>query len=275
MVKHSGGAIIPERIMSWVKIYPRLWIYILLGWCLISFSYPQTTQEEEDPVEVFWGEDEEYDDSFYEDDTLGYEDYFDEESDTTEYDEYGDDEYYDYDTTEYDEYGDDEYYEDDELSDVELADYAESKGLTLSLTGASPGYVNHALMTYNSNVDYRLSIEFPLLLQISALKFRIGFETGSFAFSNYMPAGGELKGMFYNGFLSFPAGPGQVRIGGGGAGGQLDFVVETTYGFAIGNTLEIRAGVRSTSITNVMNSKNVNMGTVSWMDGLITLGISL
>jgi len=272
MVKHSGGTIIPERMFTRIKFISRIWLFIVFGCCLISFSFPQTTEEEEDPVEVFWGEDEEYDDEYAEDDTLGYEDYFDDEE-YSEDDEYYDDEYAEDDTSEY-EYEDDEYYEDDELSEEDLADYADSKGFTFSLTGTSPGYVNHQLMTYNSNVDYKVGVEFPLLLQISVLKFRIGLEYGTFSFINYLPAGGEYSGSVYNGYLSFPAGPGQVKIGGGSDGNNIGYFAETTYGFAMKNSLEIRAGVRSTTISNVVNTKNVDLGSVSWLDGIFTLGIT-
>ncbi len=277
MVKHNGDTIIPERVMSWLKTSPRMLSYIVIGLLFITFAFPQTSEDDEDPVEVFWGEDEEYDDSYYEDDTLGYDDYYDDEDYE---DEYYDDEYYEDDTTAYDDdyYYDDDtsgYYEDDELSEEDLADYAESKGFTVMGSVASPGYVNHPLMTYNSEVDYRFSVEFPLLLQVSRLKFRVGFEFGTFGFTNYLPAGGELKGNTYGGFLSFPAGPGQVRVGGGSDGNNLSYFAETTYGFALRNSLEIRAGVRSTTITNVANSKGVNLGNASWMDGVISLGISL
>jgi len=265
-------------VFAWNSSIPRRLIYVLLSILLLSFVFPQTTDEEEDPEQVFWGEGEEYDDEYFEDDTLGYEDYFDEEE-YTEDDEYYEDEYYDdefADTSYYeDEYYDDEYYDDEELSEEELADFAESKGFTVSLTGASPGYVNQTIMTYNSTVDYRVSLEFPLLLQISVLKFRVGFEFATYSFSNGLPEGGEITNNTFSGFLSFPAGPGQVKVGAGTGGGFLGYFAETSYGFALGNKVELRAGIRSTTVTQAVNTKNVNLGNISWMDGLITLGLSL
>ena len=81
--------------------------------------------------------------------------------------------------------------------------------------------------------------------------------------------------MHITGILSFPAGPGQVKIGGGMIGKGFGFIAENSYGFAIGDALDIRIGVRSTTALNVTDTNNNILGTVSWMDGLIVLGVSL
>lgn len=252
-----------------------LFFFFTLG----NLSLEAQTSEEENPIEVFWGEEDstEYDTTYYDDEYYDDEYYDDEyyEDDTLGYDDYYDDEYYAEDSLYYDEYGDEIYADEEENPDIALADAAKNKGFTLSLTGASPGFVNHPLMTYNSKTDFRASLEFPLLLQMGGVRFRIGFEFGTFDFSNYLPAGGKISGQLYNGFLSFPAGPGQIRLGMGMAGGTTDFVAETTYGFAIGNAVELRAGVRATVISGAVNSKGIDLGTASWMDGMLTLGVTL
>ena len=100
-------------------------------------------------------------------------------------------------------------------------------------------------------------------------------EVGTFKFTNYKPIGGTYSGVHATGILSFPAGPGQVRLGAGMVGKGFGFIAENSYGFAIGETLDIRLGVRSTTAFNVTDDKSNNLGTVSWMDGILVLGVSL
>ena len=259
-------------------------------WLLIAFiiiipiSYLNAQDEDyEDPTEVFWG-DEEEDESFDEEEYLEEEEEYLEEDESFDEEEYlEDDEFYE-DEEEYLE--DDEFYEDDEsefeedeegLSDTELSDMASRMGFSINISGASPGFVNHVLNTYNNNpqVNYRLSIEFPLLMQLMGVRFRFGLEVGNFGFENYLPVGGKYSGITGMGLLAFPAGPGKVILGGGLIGDRFGFSAETTYGFSIGNTLELRAGVRSTTAWNVIDDKNNDLGTISWMDGLIMLGFNL
>jgi len=259
-------------------------------WLLIAFiiiipiSYLNAQDEDyEDPTEVFWG-DEEEDESFDEEEYLEEEEEYLEEDESFDEEEYlEDDEFYE-DEEEYLE--DDEFYEDDEsefeedeegLSDTELSDMASRMGFSINISGASPGFVNHVLNTYNNNpqVNYRLSIEFPLLMQLMGVRFRFGLEVGNFGFENYLPVGGKYSGITGMGLLAFPAGPGKVILGGGLIGNRFGFSAETTYGFSIGNTLELRAGVRSTTAWNVIDDKNNDLGTISWVDGLIILGFNL
>ena len=76
------------------------------------------------------------------------------------------------------------------------------------------------------------------------------------------------------GLLSFPAGPGQVKLGGGKIGSYYGYFAETSYGLAIGNILDIRVGVRGTSASGVIDSNNNELGTASWLDGLVILGVN-
>ena len=258
------------------------WLMIALLVIIIPFSnlYAQDEDEDyEDPTEVFWGDDEEEDvfeeDEYYEDDEGEFEDDEFYEDDTSEF--------YDDDTSEF--YEDDEFYDDeegefeeeDDLSDTELADMAKSIGYSLNISGASPGFVNHVMNTYNNNpqVNFRLSVEFPMLMQILGVRFRFGAELGNFGFQNYLPIGGEFSGMTAMGLLAFPAGPGKLKIGAGLVGNTFGITGESTYGFAIGNTLEIRGGVRYTSAFGVEDNKNNDIGLASWLDGLIMLGFNL
>jgi len=260
-------------------------------WLLIAFiiiipiSYLNAQDEDyEDPTEVFWGdeeEDESFDEEEYledEEEYLEEDEFYDDEEEYLEEDEfYDDDEEY----LEEDEFYDDdesEFEEDEEgLSDTELSDMASRMGFSMNISGASPGFVNHVLNTYNNNpqVNYRLSIEFPLLMQLMGVRFRFGLEVGNFGFENYLPVGGKYSGITGMGLLAFPAGPGKVILGGGLIGDRFGFSAETTYGFSIGNTLELRAGVRSTTAWNVIDDKNNDLSNPSWVDGLIMLGFNL
>ena len=145
----------------------------------------------------------------------------------------------------------------------------------MNIIGSSPGFVNHQLRTYNSGMDFRAAFEFPMLLEMGPFRFRLGAEVGTFKFTNYKPIGGTYSGVHVTGILSFPAGPGQVRLGGGMVGKGFGFIAENSYGFALGDALDIRLGIRSTTALNVTDDKSNKLGTVSWLDGIIVLGVSL
>ena len=253
-------------------------IYFILGLLLIftPFTNLSAQDEEDDSVEeIFWGDEEEdegLDEEFDFDEELGDEDL---EGFEFEEDEFGEDEGFEED------FGDDEEFDDEFAEDFEeepeesVQDAAEVLGYTLNIIGASPGFASHQLRTYNSGVDFRATFEFPMLLQMGPFRFRLGAEVGTFKFTNYKPIGGTYSGVHVTGVLSFPAGPGQVRLGGGMVGSGFGIIAENSYGFAIGDALDIRIGVRSTSAFNVTDDKNNKLGTVGWMDGILVLGVSL
>jgi len=252
-------------------------IYFILGLLLIftPFTNLSAQDEEDDSVEeIFWGDeeeeglDEEFD--FSEDEELGDEDLegFEFEDEGFEED-FGDDEEFD------DEEFDDEFAEDFEEPEESAAEAAERLGYTLNIVGASPGFASHQLRTYNSGMNFRASFEFPMLLQMGPVRFRLGAEVGTFKFTNYKPIGGTYSGVHVTGILSFPAGPGQVRLGGGMVGSGFGVIAENSYGFAVGNALDIRIGLRSTTAFNVTDDKKNKLGTIGWLDGILVLGVSL
>ena len=253
-------------------------LYLLLG--ILVFIFPSNILHAQDDTveEIFWGDeddeeglDEEFDFSEDDEDMEGLE--FEDE-------EFSDDEFGD----EFDDEFDDEFNDDEDMGDFE-EDFAEEEeniseaasrlGYTLNIVGASPGFVNRGLNYYDSGVDFRATFELPMLLQIAGIRFRLGAEVGTFKFSNKKPIGGVYSGVHATGVLSFPAGPGQVKVGGGLVGKGLGFIAENSYGFALGNALDIRIGLRSTTAFGVKDDKMNDIGTASWMDGLLILGISL
>ena len=77
------------------------------------------------------------------------------------------------------------------------------------------------------------------------------------------------------GVLSFPAGPGQVRLGAGMVGSGFGVIAENSYGIMLGNALDIRVGLRSTTAFGIKDSKENDLGTASWMDGILVIGVGL
>ena len=183
--------------------------------------------------------------------------------------DFGDDEEFD------DEEFDDEFAEDFEEPEESTQEAAQRMGYTLNLSGSSPGFVNHQLQSYNSGVDFRATFEFPMLLQMGPLRFRLGAEIGTFKFTNYKPIGGTFSGVHVTGVLSFPAGPGQVRLGGGMVGSGFGVIAENSYGLTLGNALDIRVGLRSTTAFGIKDSKKNDLGTASWLDGILVIGVNL
>jgi len=254
-------------------IFPLL--YVLLGTFIFMSPSSMLFAQDDAVEEIFWGDDDEGDldeeFDFSEDD----EEFSDDEESLEGFDfddEFGDD---DFDEDEFDDEGLDDFAEDFAEPEENVAEAASRLGYTVNLSGSSPGFVNNTLHTYDSNIDARVSVEMPILLQIAGIRFRLGAEVGTFNFKNKLPRGGEYKGIHATGILSFPAGPGQVKLGAGLVGGGMGVVAENTYGMSIGSALDLRFGIRSTNSFGVKNSEKDELGTVSWMDGIIALGFNL
>ena len=250
----------------------RLSFFLMFFVLFAPFSSLVGQEEDGSTEEIFWGDDEE--------EAID----FGEEFDFSD-DEEGEGDFEDFE----DEFSDEEF-ADEEFADEEIEDFSDDfavepqesisavssrLGYTLNIIGSSPGFVNHQLRTYNSGMDFRAAFEFPMLLEMGPFRFRLGAEVGTFKFTNYKPIGGTYSGVHVTGILSFPAGPGQVRLGGGMVGKGFGFIAENSYGFALGDALDIRLGIRSTTAINVTDDKSNKLGTVSWLDGIIVLGVSL
>ena len=201
--------------------------------------------KDDDTGEIFWGEDEEEDEEFFEEDEEFLEDdeEFDEDPDEFFDEEEGEDEFVE------DEFEEEEF-DEEELSSTELSDEAMKVGYTLTIHGASPGLVSHSLYTYNSFVNFRIGVELPILMQVMGIRFRLGGELGTVKFEDYYPpATATYSGMMLIGLVSIPAGASQVKLGGGLVGSSVGMIVESTYGLTIGNALGARLGMRFTGST--------------------------
>ena len=228
--------------------------------------------QDDDEGEIFWGEEEE-DEEFFEEDEEFLEDdeEFEDDPDAFFEEEEGEDEFYD-DEGEFEE----EEFDDEELSSTELSDAALKVGYTLTIHGSSPGLVSHSLYTYNSFVNFRLGVEMPILMQVMGIRFRLGAELGTMKFEDYYPpATATYSGMTLIGLVSIPSGASQVKIGGGLVGGSIGTIVESTYGFTIGNALGVRLGLRYTGSAGAKNSEDSKLGVASWLEGVLILAVTI
>ena len=253
----------PFLFLRWTPCL--LFIFLLTP---LENSYAQ----DDDSGEIFWGEDEEEDDEFFEEDEEFLEDdeEFDEDPDAFFDEEEGEDEFVE------DEFEEDEF-DEGELSSTDLSDEAMKVGYTLTIHGASPGLVSHSLYTYNSFVNFRLGVDMPILMQVMGIRFRLGAELGTVKFEDYYPpATATYSGMTLIGLVSVPAGASQVKLGGGLVSGSIGMIVESTYGFTIGNALGIRIGMRYTGSTGAKNSEDEPFeGPASWLEGVFVLAVTL
>ena len=253
-VREAGIA--PAFLMQWT-------FCLFLVFCFVpqDILYAQ----DDDEGEIFWGEEEEEDEEFFDEDEEFLEDDEDFEEDPDAF----------FDEEEEDEFYEDEF--DEEMSSTDLSDAALKMGYTLTLHGASPALVSHSLYTYNSFVNFRLGVEMPILMQVGPLRFRLGAELGTVKFEDYYPpANAAYSGMTLIGRVSVPAGASQVKVGGGLVSGGVGMIVESTYGFTIGNTLGLRLGMRYTGSPGAKNSEKVSFdGPASWLEGVLVLAITL
>ena len=249
--------------------------FLFLRWipCLL-FIFLLTPLEiiyaQDDDSGEFWGEEEDDEEFFEEDEEFLEEDDFEDDPDAFFDEEEGDEFYEDEGEFEEDEF------DEGELSSTELSDAAMKVGYTLTIHGASPGLVSHALYTYNSFVNFRLGVEMPILMQIMGIRFRLGGELGTVKFEDYYPpATATYSGMTLLGLVSIPAGASQVKLGGGLVGGSVGVMVESTYGFTVGNALGVRLGMRYTGSTGAKNSEDTTLGVASWLEGVFVLAVTI
>ena len=57
-------------------------------------------------------------------------------------------------------------------------------------------------------------------------------------------------------------------------GDTVGFTAENSYGLSLGDMLELRLGIRSNTALGVVDDHDNNLGDVSWIDGLLIIGIN-
>ena len=251
-------------------------IYLFFLFLLAAPASVSYAQDADDEGEMFWG-DEEEDEEEYEEDEEYIEDEEEYEDEEEEYEEEeGDEDYYEGDEEEEIDYEEEDDYDSE---DVGLADEAETMGWSIDISGSSPRFVNESLMTWNSSINLRASIEAPFLMQVMGMKFRFGAEFGNYGFEDSMPPKtAELKGITAMGITSFPIGPGKIKAGIGIIGSSVGSMFESSYGIKLGS-LSVRVGVRYAKVltpgSDVKEAFIVEPSTLNWMDGLVAVGISI
>ena len=272
-------ALVPRHSLQRNLMQVCLWI--LLSLVIFLPTTPLYAQDPEDEEgEMFWGDEEEGEEEYAEDDDeyLDDEEYYEEETDEGDDEESEYEEEYDDEESEYEEEYDDEEYDEE----TELDDEANPMGWSIDISGSKPRLVNYTLWDqfnleesiWAPSVDARVSIEAPYLMQMMGMRFRIGVEVGTFGFKDLSEREAELKGITALGLVSFPAGPGKIKIGAGVFGSSVGFMFEATYGMAIGS-LDMRIGIRTAEVLGVIDSANRDLGHVGWMDGLVVLGVNI
>ena len=241
---------IERRPYSIFSILAEVFLLAILFLLVLPTTSVVHAQDPDEEGEIFWGSDEEEEDDEYADDE---EEYLDEEEYEEEYDEEDEEDEEDFYEEEEDEEADEdeeEYDEEDAFEDEDtgLADEAEDLGWSIDVSGSSPRFVNEALMTWNSSINVRASIEAPLLMEVMGMKLRFGAEFGNYGFEDSMPPQtAELKGTTAMGLVSFPIGPGKIKIGVGVIGKSVGSMFEASYGLRLGS-LNARVGVRYATI---------------------------
>ena len=238
-----------------------------------EYVYAQDPGDEEG--EMFWGDD----DVDYEEEEDAYEE---EEDDYYEDDEYEEESYEGEDDSYYDDNESDESeydYRDDEESSAKEIDRS---GWSVDISGSSAMLVNYTLWkefglsdsAWTPGVDARVSIEAPYMFKILGIRFGAGAEFGTFGFTDLTPRAAELKGVTAAGLVSFPAGPGKIKLGTGLFGSSMGFMFEASYGIALG-AIDIRLGIRTTEILKGKDSTERELGHLGWMDGIMVLGVNI
>ena len=259
-----------------LKMILSRYLWLLLFLIVVTSSeyvYAQDPGDEEG--EMFWGDD----DVDYEEEE---DDYEEEEDDYYEDDEYEEESYEGEDDSYYDDNESDESeydYRDDEESSAKEIDRS---GWSVDISGSSAMLVNYTLWkefglsdsAWTPGVDARVSIEAPYMFNILGIRFRAGAEFGTFGFTDLTPRAAELKGVTAAGLVSFPAGPGKIKLGTGLFGSSMGFMFEASYGIALG-AIDIRLGIRTTEILKGKDSTERELGHLGWMDGIMVLGVNI
>jgi len=237
---------------------------------VILLFFPTETlhsQDDDESIKALWGDDEEEENLDWLDeeiDILGIE-----EKDEKKEEEKG---IYDYSKTE----------SRNEYQAVRVT----NPGFTIGFIGSLPSYVKDTagmnIVQYNTGIDFKLVFETPYQFQWLGITYRPGLEIGTFDFKKTNPFNEQYTGMMVTATLSIPAGPGKFKLGTGMIGSNFGFTLENSYGLSLGDVFKLSLGIRSTTAFSVVvdspgdpEDPANNLGNVSWIDGLLIIGINL
>ncbi len=268
-----------KNIISLLKWMCSYYVWIILAFVVLTPSVSVYAQDPDEEGLIFWGDEEEEEETA-EDEFEDEEEYLDDE------------EYYDEEEEAEEDYGDEDesYYEDNRLIEDEddygqdedqAAGEVDRSGWSVDISGSTPRLVNYTLWkefaladsVWTPKMDAKVSIEAPYMFNLLGLRFRAGAEFGTFGFTDLSPREAELKGVSAVALISIPAGPGKIKMGTGIFGKSMGFMFEATYGIAMG-ALDLRIGMRSTEILGATDSADRTLGHLGWMDGLMVLGVN-
>ena len=268
-----------KNIISLLKWMCSYYVWIILSFVVLTPSASVYAQDPDEEGMIFWGDEEEEEETA-EDEFEDEEEYLDDE------------EYYDEEEEAEEDYGDEDesYYEDNRLIEDEddygqdedqAAGEVDRSGWSVDISGSTPRLVNYTLWkefaladsVWTPKMDAKVSIEAPYMFNLLGLRFRAGAEFGTFGFTDLSPREAELKGVSAVALISIPAGPGKIKMGTGIFGKSMGFMFEATYGIAMG-ALDLRIGMRSTEILGATDSADRTLGHLGWMDGLMVLGVN-
>ena len=143
--------------------------------------------------------------------------------------------------------------------------------LSLSLSLSSPTYVSTDLMTWNSYVDGRFSVEFPMVV----LGVVPGFSISNFKFENALPVGGLYEGMSLFATASRPLFPGKLTLGAGLVGDSPGAFAQQAYEFVFWDRLVLSADFRLTWAQSMLGGDQATWFDLGFSPGFIALLSSL
>ena len=240
---------------------------------------PLYAQEEE---EFFEGE---FDEEFLDEE----EGFFDDEDAFLEDDEFNEDEFFD-------EEGDLEFggEAEEEAAEEEFDEGDTRQGYTIQISGVLPGmpgktsagasvfyptYKNSSLAKWISPTPFfRVSVDFPFYFEFGSIGFRAGLDVGMASFEtdpDVLPIGGKFGGLSAFGVVTVPIGVTNLRFGAGIVGTSPAYMASQSFGFALGPALDVRFGLRATTAYNPPDEIKRDGTHASWVDGFVSVGLTL
>ena len=239
---------------------------------------PCQAQEEEEFFE------EEFDEEFLDEDFLDEEGFMDEEDAFLEGEEFGEDEFFE----EEGDIGDEDFGGfDEEMGELFEEDFEGDTrvGYTIMVSGGMPTFRNSTLLPWLGSPNGRIGVDLPFYLSLGPIGFRVGAEVGFYGFAydetgldvqdkKVLPLEGQFGGVGFFGIVTIPSGPANLRFGAGMLGTSPAYMAVQSLGFAVGDIMDLRLGVRATAAYNVPDGLTTAGTHMSWVDAFIAFGVT-